>query len=162
MSVEESYTLEDDDGRLRPLIARAVFAVRPLLIFLFAVATAFFAWQASQLKPDASFEKMIPVSHPYIRNFLESRDDLKGLGNSVRIIVESRNGDIFTAEFQEILKTITDEVFYVKGVDRAALQSLWTPNVRWQEVTEQGFVGGAVIPDDYDGSERSHHNCAEI
>ena len=47
MSVEESYTLEDDDGRLRPLIARAVFAVRPLLIFLFAVATAFFAWQAS-------------------------------------------------------------------------------------------------------------------
>ncbi|MHA7815280.1 MAG: efflux RND transporter permease subunit [Pseudohaliea sp.] len=161
MSVVESYTLEDDDGRLRPLIARAVFAVRPLLIALFAVATAFFAWQASQLKPDASFEKMIPVSHPYIRNFLESRDDLKGLGNSVRIIVESRKGDIFTAEFQETLKTITDEVFYVKGVDRAALQSLWTPNVRWQEVTEQGFVGGAVIPDDYDGSERALEDLRE-
>ena len=161
MSVEESYTLENDDGRLRPLIARAVFAVRPLLILLFALATAFFAWQASQLKPDASFEKMIPVSHPYIRNFLESRDDLKGLGNSVRIIVESRKGDIFTAEFQETLKTITDEVFYVKGVDRAALQSLWTPNVRWQEVTEQGFVGGAVIPDDYDGSERALEDLRE-
>jgi predicted RND superfamily exporter protein len=46
-------------------------------------------------------------------------------------------------------------VFYVNGVDRSALQSLWTPNVRWQEVTEEGFVGGAVIPDDYDGSERA-------
>jgi predicted RND superfamily exporter protein len=65
-----------------------------------------------------------------------------------------KRGDIFTAEFQELLREITDEVFYVNGVDRSALQSLWTPNVRWQEVTEEGFVGGAVIPDDYDGSER--------
>ncbi|KGE04286.1 efflux RND transporter permease subunit [Pseudohaliea rubra] len=154
MSPQESYTLEDDDGRIRPVLARAIFAVRPLLILVFVAATAFFAWQGSQLRPDASFEKMIPVYHPYIRNFLASREDLKGLGNAVRIIVETRRGDIFTAEFQELLKAITDEVFYVKGVDRAALQSLWTPNVRWQEVTEEGFVGGAVIPDDYDGSER--------
>ena len=161
MTVEESYTLEADDGRLRPLISRAVFAVRPLLILLFAIATVFFAWQASQLTPDASFEKMIPVSHPYIRNFLESRDDLKGLGNSVRIIVESTEGDIFTESYQETLKAITDEVFYVPGVDRAALQSLWTPNVRWQEVTEQGFVGGAVIPDDYDGSEEALEKLRE-
>ena len=27
--------------------------------------------------------------------------------------------------------------------------------MRWQEVTEEGFVGGAVIPDDYNGSESS-------
>jgi len=161
MTVEESYTLQADDGRLRPLISRAIFAVRPLLILLFAIATAFFAWQASQLTPDASFEKMIPVSHPYIRNFLESRDELKGLGNSVRIIVESTEGDIFTESYQETLKAITDEVFYVPGVDRAALQSLWTPNVRWQEVTEQGFVGGAVIPDDYDGSEEALEKLRE-
>jgi predicted RND superfamily exporter protein len=113
------------------------------------------------LRPDASFEKMIPVSHPYIQNFLRSRDDLKGLGNAVRIIVETREDDIFTAEFQDLLRQITDEVFYVNGVDRSALQSLWTPNVRWQEVTEEGFVGGAVIPDDYDGSPRSLEKLRE-
>ena len=151
----ESYTLEGDDGRLRPAIGRAIFALRLPLIGAFAVATLFFLWQASQLRPDASFEKMIPVSHPYIRNFLDSREDLKGLGNSVRIIVENRRGDIFDADFQDLLRRITDEVFYVNGVDRSALQSLWTPNVRWQEVTEQGFVGGQVIPDDYDGSLRT-------
>jgi predicted RND superfamily exporter protein len=155
VSVTESYTLDADDGKLRPALGRAIFAVRLPLIFVFIAATAFFLWQASQLKPDASFEKMIPVSHPYIVNFLDSRDDLKGLGNSVRIIVESKRGDIFSAAFQETLREITDEVFYVNGVDRSALQSLWTPNVRWQEVTEEGFVGGAVIPDDYDGSERT-------
>src|SRR3546814_4982326 len=38
------------------------------------------------------------------------------------------------------------------GVDRAWVKSLWTPVVRWTEVTEDGFSGGPVMPDDYDGS----------
>lgn len=155
MTATESYTLDEEDGKLRPAIGRFLFSFRLPLVLLFAVTTGLFFWQAMQLRPDASFEKMIPVSHPYVVNFLESREDLKGLGNSVRIIVESRKGDVFTAEFQDTLRQITDEVFYVNGVDRSALESLWTPNVRWQEVTEEGFVGGSVIPDDYDGSLRT-------
>ncbi|MCB1844516.1 MAG: RND family transporter [Halioglobus sp.] len=147
--------LEAEDGKLRPAIANLIFSIRPLLVLLFIAATVFFGYQASNLKPDASFEKMVPVSHPYIINYLDNKADLAALGNAVRITVQTREGDIFTAEFQELLRTITDEVFYVRGVDRSALQSLWTPNVRWQEVTEEGFVGGSVIPDDYDASERS-------
>jgi predicted RND superfamily exporter protein len=150
-----------EDGRLRPLLANLLFRIRLPLLILFTLATGLFAWQAMQLKADASFEKMIPVSHPYIINFLKSRDDLKGLGNSVRIIIETREGDIFTEKFQDLLKRVTDEVFYVNGVDRSALQSLWSPNVRWMEVTEEGFVGGAIIPDDYDGSERTLNKLRE-
>lgn len=155
MTEHLNLPLAAEDGKLRPALGKAIFSVRRPLMVLFALVTIFFAWQMSHLKPDASFEKMIPVSHPYIANFLSSKDDLRGLGNSVRIIVETKEGDIFTREFQDLLKQITDEAFYLNGVDRSALQSLWTPNVRWQEVTEEGFVGGAVIPDDYDGSERT-------
>lgn len=155
MTDHESTREEPEDGKLRPLLGTLLMGLRLPLMLVFAIATVVFAWQASQLKPDASFEKMLPVSHPYIQNFFYRQDDLKGLGNSVRIIVESREGDIFTDEFQELLRRITDEVFYINGVDRSALQSLWTPNTRWMEVTEEGFVGGAVIPDDYDGSERA-------
>ncbi|MEQ9462238.1 MAG: MMPL family transporter [Haliea sp.] len=155
MTDHESTREEPEDGKLRPLLGTVLMGARLPLILLFALATVFFAWQASQLKPDASFEKMLPISHPFIQNFLYRQDDLKGLGNSVRIIVETREGDIFSAEFQDLLQRITDEVFYINGVDRSALQSLWTPNTRWMEVTEEGFVGGAVIPDDYDGSERA-------
>ncbi|TGD76067.1 RND family transporter [Mangrovimicrobium sediminis] len=153
--------LTDADGELRPALSRALFRARRSLMTLFALVTVFFLWQTSQLQPDASFEKMIPVSHPYIANYLESRADLAGLGNVVRIIVETREGDIFTAEYQELLKQITDEVFYLNGVDRSALQSLWTPNVRWQEVTEEGFVGGTVIPDGYDGGARALEQLRE-
>ncbi len=134
------------------VVERLVFRNRPLVLLLFLLFSLVMAYQASGLKPDASFEKMIPGSHPYIRNFLEHREELSGLGNAVRIAVEARDGDIFSADYQELLKQITDEVFYIPGVDRSALKSLWTPNIRWKEVTEEGFVGGPVIPSSYDGS----------
>lgn len=158
MSKQEALEVEAADGRLRPALGQLVINTRVLLLLGFLALTIFFGFQVTKLRPDASFEKMIPISHSYIVNFLANRADLSGLGNSVRITVESTEGDIFTAEFQETLRQITDEVFYVNGVDRAGLQSLWTPNVRWQEVTEEGFVGGSVIPDDYDATPRSLRN----
>ena len=140
------------DGRKAPLAERLLFENRILVIVLFSLATIFFGYNASKLRPDASFEKMIPTSHPYIQNYLKNRADLKSLGNSIRIIVETTEGDIFDKDFQDALQRINDEVFYITGVDRAGLQSIWTPNVRWSEVTEEGFRGGTVIPNGYDGS----------
>ena len=140
------------NGATPPLAERLLFENRRIVIAVFALLTIFFGYHASQLKPDASFEKMIPTSHPYIQNYLDNRADLASLGNSIRIIVQTREGDIFDKEFQEALRQINDEVFYIAGVDRAGLQSIWTPNIRWSEVTEEGFRGGAVIPNGYDGS----------
>ena len=138
-----------------PIAERILFENRIPVIIVFVLLTAFFAFQALKLEPDASFEKMIPTSHPYIQNYLENKADLASLSNSIRIIVASKDGDIFDKDFQEALQLINDEVFYIPGVDRSGLQSIWTPNVRWNEVTEEGFRGGAVIPNAYDGSERS-------
>lgn len=134
---------------------RFLFHRRLLLLILFGLVTIVLGWQATQIRPDASFVKMIPTSHPYVENYLRHRDDLAGLGNSVRVAVAVSDGDIFTQEFQTTLQQITDELFFIPGVDRSALKSIWTPNVRWTEVTEEGFVGGPVIPADYDGSAAS-------
>ena len=143
------------DQQRAPLAERILFENRIIVIIIFALLTAFFGWQASRIEPDASFEKMIPTSHPYIQNYLDNKADLASLSNSIRIIVATKDGDIFDAEFQEALRLINDEVFYIPGVDRSGLQSIWTPNVRWSEVTEEGFRGGAVIPNGYDGSAES-------
>ena len=53
------------------------------------------------------------------------------------------------------LKKIHDELFLTPGVDRAWMKSLWAPGVRWTEVTEEGFQGGPVMPDNYDGSPKA-------
>lgn len=149
------YVDDHRGGGFEALCENGLFRNRPLVIAILVAITAWLAWQASGIRPDASFEKMVPTSHPFIENYLDHREDLSALGNTVRIIVETTEGDIFDAEFQEVLRQVTDEAFYVVGVDRSGLQSIWTPNVRWSEVTEEGFRGGAVIPQTYDGSPES-------
>ncbi|MAD54550.1 MULTISPECIES: RND family transporter [unclassified Idiomarina] len=137
------------------LLERALFKFRLGWLLLFAAVTLVLGYNAVQVRPDASFTKMIPTQHPFIQNYFEYQKDLSSLGNVVRIAVENKQGDIFEPEFQETVKQITDEVFYIPGVNRSGLRSLWTPNVRWMEVTEEGFVGGPVIPDGYDGGKES-------
>jgi len=68
------------------------------------------------------------------------------------VVVENIQGDIFDPHYLEVLKEVNDELFLTPGVDRAWIKSLWTPAVRWTEVTEEGFRGGPVMPDSYDGS----------
>ncbi|MEP6221432.1 MAG: RND family transporter, partial [Marinobacter sp.] len=141
--------------KAEPFLERLIFNNRAVILFGFLLLTLFLGYNAAKIQPDASFERMIPLEHPYIINMLHHRGDLQNLGNFVRIAVEVEDGDIFSAEYMETLKQITDEVFYLDGVDRSGLKSMWTSNVRWVEVTEQGFQGGTVIPDDYDGSKTS-------
>ncbi|MCC4118698.1 MMPL family transporter, partial [Aromatoleum toluclasticum] len=109
----------------------------------------------AKLHLNASFESMLPQSQPYIQNYLDNRNELRGLGNVLRVVVASREGDIFDPAYQETLKKINDELILTPGVDRAWVKSLWTPSVRWTEVTEEGFQGGPVMPDAYDGSPRA-------
>ena len=127
-----------------PFVERLIFNNRIVVLLLFSLLTLFFGYQAAQVKPDTSFEKMIPLKHPYIANMIEHQNDLPNLGNTIRIAVAIKDGDIFSTEYMETLKRINDEVFFLPGVDRSNLRSLWTPNVRWTEVTEYGFDGGPV------------------
>jgi predicted RND superfamily exporter protein len=158
MTTEPNQTAVSDSAGSEvgaPLIERIVFNNRLLLIIILTLATLALGYQASKIKPDASFLKMIPTGHPFVQNFLNNIEDLKGLGNSVRIAVEATDGDIYTAEYMETLRKVSDEIFYIPGVDKGNLKSLWTPQTRWLEVTEEGFDGGPVVPDTYDGSEKS-------
>ena len=137
------------------IIERAIFASRPLLLIIFALATVFFAYQTAGLRPDASFEKMIPMEHPFVKSFMKHKEDLAAGGTTIQVAVEHTSGDIFDADYLDLLQKINDEVFYLPGVDRNRMRSLWTPNVRWIEVTELGFEGDKVIDSDYDGSDRA-------
>lgn len=137
------------------LLERLIFNNRPTVIGICLLVSIVLFWQATLVRPSTSFEKMIPLGHPFIQNMMEHRNDLANLGNTVRISVEAKQGDIFSREYMETLRQINDEVFYISGVDRSGLKSLWSPSVRWTEVTEEGFAGGEVIPQSYDGSQQS-------
>ncbi|THF55174.1 efflux RND transporter permease subunit [Pseudothauera rhizosphaerae] len=147
--------LADFDRRSGSLGERLLFNNRLAIVVLCLLITVVLGHQALGLRLNAAFEKMIPTGHPYIANFLEHRSQLAGMGNTLRIAVAATDGDIFSAEYLDTVRRLSDEVFLLPGVDRPYMKSLWAPAVRWTGVTEDGLDGGPVIPDDYDGSPAS-------
>jgi predicted RND superfamily exporter protein len=143
------------DYQTGSLLERLVFNHRMVVVILCVIITLILGFQASKTQLQAGFAKTLPKNHQYIKNYQENRDFLKGLGNSLRVVVASHTGDIYTPEFLTLLENVNNELLYIPGVNRNGLKSIWTPNTRWKVVTEQGFEGGPVIPEDYDGSPES-------
>ena len=128
------------------VLEHLVFDRRRVLLGIFAVLTVVFATVAVRgLHIDTRFTKQLPLQHEYMRTYLERQAEFGG-ANRVVIALIARDGNMFTPEFMQALKTATDEVFFIPGVDRARVQSLWTPNTRYTEVVEGGIQAGDVIP----------------
>ena len=120
--------LADFDRNSGNLLERLVFNNRLAMMIVCAIITVVLGYfAATKLVLNASFEKMIPQSQPYIKNYLTYQKDLRGLGNAIRVVVENTDGDIFDPQYLEVLKQINDELFLTPGVDRAWVKSLWTP-----------------------------------
>lgn len=150
-----SGELADFDPRSGSVLERALFNHRLWVLLVCLLTTVFLGWQSTRVELNASFEKMIPTHHPYIANYLDHQKELTGLGNSLRIAVVNKGGDIYNAEYLKTLQALSDKIYLLPGVDRAFMKSLWTPATRWVAVTEDGLDGGPVIPDDYDGGAES-------
>lgn len=150
-----SSDLSEFDIKSGNLLERLLFNNRKLVIAICLLLTAFLGYSLTGLTLNAAFEKMIPTKHPFIANYLDNKKQLAGLGNSLRIAVAVKEGSIFDKEYLDIVQKLNDDLFAIKSVERPFMKSLWTPATRWIGVTEEGFDGGPVIPDDYDGSQRS-------
>ena len=122
-----------------------VFRFRGLILAVFAAFTLYSGFYAFQLKMTAGFEKQLPAGHEYIQTFQEYRDRLFG-SNRIIVVLKMREGQIWNRDFFSTYKDLTDALFYMPGVARHTLTSLWTPNSRYFEITEDGFVADDVIP----------------
>jgi len=118
------------------------------IIALFLVITIGMIYQMSQLRIETGFKKQLPLKHEYMQTFLQYEKDFGG-ANRVLVALVARDGNMFTPEFFGSFEEITDQVFFIPGVDRASVRSIFTPNVRFVEIVEDGFAGGNVIPSDY-------------
>ncbi|QYK14646.1 MMPL family transporter [Shewanella rhizosphaerae] len=125
-----------------------LFRQRAYVIFAFLLATLFLGFQASHLKMDAAFVKNIPLNHSYMQTYLKHQKQFGG-ANSIMVAVEDSSGNIFNPNFFDTLKQVHDQLFFIPGVDRAQVKSLYSPSTRFTEVVEDGFAGGPVIPADF-------------
>ena len=142
--------LSQFDDQSGNFLERLIFNNRMAILLLCALATLVLGYQSTKLQLQAGFEKTLPKAHQYVLNYRANQDALKGLGNNLRIVAAVKEGTIFTPENLQFLEKLNDEIFFIPGVDRNGMKSLFTPNTRWRMVTEEGFEGGPVIPGDYD------------
>ncbi len=133
---------------LSGLLESIVFGARIPLLLLFFAITVVMGYFTSQLQADAGFKKQLPLEHEYMKTFIDYEASYGG-ANRVLVALVARDGDMFDEEYFDALSSLTDEVFFVEGVNRSSVKSIFTPNVRFTEVVEDGFAGGNVIPADF-------------
>jgi len=139
------------EGLALRLAKKLVFGARPLVLALFALGTVVMGYYAFQLSVDAGFKKQLPLQHEYMQTF-QFYEEFGG-GNRLLVALMARDGDILDAEYFKALEEITNRVFFIPGVERSSVRSIFTPNVRYVEVVEDGFAGGNVIPADFEPTE---------
>ncbi|MFO7576520.1 MAG: MMPL family transporter [Pelovirga sp.] len=135
-------------ARITDFLEQLIFGNRPLFLGLMLLMTLLMGFSVSQLRIDAGFSKLLPLEHEYMQTYIEHGQEFGG-ANRIMIALMARQGDIFTPDFFTTLEQATDDVFFLPGVDRSQVSSLFTPNVRYTEVVEDGIAGGNVVPADF-------------
>ncbi|BDB26501.1 MMPL family transporter [Cupriavidus sp. P-10] len=148
-------TRSQSPGRLGRFVdgcASVLMRRRRLLLLLCLAVTVALGFSATRLRLDPGFNKMIPLQHPYMQVFTKYASTFSGANTVLVSLRWKGDGDIYNAAFMDKLRSATDEVFFIPGVDRSRVFSLFTPNVRYTEVTEAGFRGDVVVPGRFSGA----------
>ncbi|VXC09961.1 Transporter [Pseudomonas sp. 8AS] len=147
------------------VLARRLIASRRWLGLVFVLLTLGLGYSALATRLDPGFNKLIPLSHPYMAAFREHGDSFSGANRILVSLHWKGEGDLYNPQFLEALRQVTEEVFFTPGVNRSRVRSLFTPNVRYIEVTESGFTGDVVVPSrfvtDADGLAQIRSNVAK-
>ena len=138
-------------------IEPVIYAKPWLTMGILIALTVVFAFTATRIKPDAGYDKSVPLKHPYMQVLKQYQAEFGSANNVlVALIQKPGKGEIYNEAFLASLKQATDEVFFLPGVDRSRVSSLFTPDVRYVEVVEGGFKGGNVIPAEYAPNEEMY------
>lgn len=143
------------------LLENLVFKFRVVILATLAVVTIFGLYFAFQLKMTAGFDKQLPVGHEYIKTFQQYRDQLFG-SNRIIVVLEPKSGTIWNKDFFKTYKELTDEIFFLPGVSRPTVTSLWTPNTRYREITEDGISAEDVISGKVTADTMTQQNLLKI
>jgi len=131
-------------------IGYAIFHWRRAILIAGIVLTVVLGFFATHLKVTSGFTKMIPLHHEFMKTFLDYQDDFGG-ADKVLIAVKVKQGDIYQKDVLDTVRKINEDMFYIKGAERGSIVSLFSPNVRYNEVVEDGFKSGNLVSADFAG-----------
>jgi len=118
-------------------IAEQIIRFRiPILIIIVGV-TIFLASQFRGIKIVTDLDDFVPQGHPYARVQKMMEDEFHG-GDMVQMVVETKEGDIFTIDFLSRMLDITQDVYLLPGILPPRLASLSD----YKTKVAKGYPGG--------------------
>jgi predicted RND superfamily exporter protein len=138
-------------------LERLLFRHRGPVLALLAAVTLGSLVPLSRVTIDAGVASHLPAEHAFMRTFLDYQEDLLGT-DRVMVVLRARRGDIWNVAAIRKLKEVTDALAALPAIDRRTVTSLWTPNVTYMEITEDGLhtediVGAGYTVDNLDEAE---------
>jgi predicted RND superfamily exporter protein len=126
--------------------AQAVVRFRVLFIALFSCLSLFFLFCLKDLKIDTNLGDFIPQKHPYILVQNKLTRVFGGL-NQVSIALQVKQGDIFKSEFLAKVIRITNDLYFMDGINLGRITSLSARKIKHVEADEEGFRVSRVLSD---------------
>jgi len=104
---------------------------------IISLTTLFFAYQIKDLKVSTNFADLLPQGHEYIKLHNKIRSQFGG-ANSVALVLQVREGDIFTPQTLQKIRDITDELYFIPSVDRFKITSIALKKMQFMETVSGG------------------------
>ena len=109
----------------------------PVLITI-SLISLFFLYELINLKVYTKFADLLPQGHAYIKVHNKIRSRFGG-ANTVIMVLQVREGDIFNPTTLQKIRDITDELYLIPGVDRFKILSIAVNNMVDMVVTSGGW-----------------------
>ncbi|MDX1779397.1 MAG: hypothetical protein R3339_11000, partial [Thermodesulfobacteriota bacterium] len=119
-------------------LADFIIEKRLILLIVISVITLFFLYRTTQIEVYTKFADLLPQNHEYIKLHNEIRSKFGG-ANTMNILLQVREGDIFNVETLQKIKDITEELYLIPGVDRFKIFSIAVNNMVDMVITSGGF-----------------------
>src|SRR2546429_9007630 len=134
-----SGTTGGQDKRALYWLGERLIDYRHPVMIVVLIITGYFAYLSSQLKLETSFGDLLPQSHPFVQIHNKYAPTFGG-ANNIQLMVEVRDGDIFTVPTLARIYRITEEMDRVYGVNHNQIDSIGHRTTRYLRAQSGGFL----------------------
>ncbi len=134
-----SGTASEEDKRALYWLGERLIDYRHPVMIVVLLVTGYFAYLALQLTLATSFGDLLPQSHPFVQIHNKYAGTFGG-ANNIQLMVEVKEGDIFTVSTLDRIYKITEEVDRVYGVNHNQIDSIGHRTTRYLRAQAGGFL----------------------
>jgi predicted RND superfamily exporter protein len=134
-----SGTTGGQDKRALYWLGERLIDYRHPVMIVVLIVTGYFAYLSTQLKLETSFGDLLPQSHPFVQIHNKYAPTFGG-ANNIQLMVEVRDGDIFTVPTLARIYRITEEMDRVYGVNHNQIDSIGHRTTRYLRAQSGGFL----------------------